>query len=90
MPEYYISVFNDMGHIMTKPCINKLPDHITKFVFNKVLRYLEIATDNKNLGCRFYILKNGLQKKWTYNYRDDIITINWDVNTFNQEHMQWI
>jgi uncharacterized lipoprotein YehR (DUF1307 family) len=90
MPEYYISVFNDMGHIMTEPHMDKLPVHINKFVFDRVLRYLQMATDNKDLGCRFYILQNGLQKKWTYNYRDDIITINWNVNTFNQDNMRWI
>lgn len=90
MPEYYVSVFNDMGHIMTEPKMDKLPVHIYKFVFDRVLRYLQMATDNKDLGCRFYILKNGLEKKWTYNYRDDIITINWNVDTFNQENMRWI
>ena len=90
MPHYTVSVFNDMGHIMTEPWIDKIPNHISKYILNKCLIYLKIATDTSDLGCRFYILREGFQKKWIYNLGEDTIEINWDVNTFDPKDMRWI
>lgn len=89
MPHYNVSVFNDMGHIMMEPWIDKLPAHISKFILDRVLIYLRVATDRDGLGCRFYILKDGLQRKWTYNCGEDTITVDWNVNTFDSD-MRWI
>jgi hypothetical protein len=90
MSHYNVSVFNDMGHIMLEPWIDKLPEHITNFVLFKAQMYLRLATDTSGLGCRFYILPDGFQQKWNYNCENDTITIDWNVNTFNQENMRWL
>ena len=85
-----IILFNDMGHLQTDPGIMTIPKHILDFVFEKVKLYVYYATDNDNLGCRFYVLKDGLNKEWTYYLNNDVVNITYNLNTFDNETMRRI
>ena len=85
MTIYNIEFYNDMGHLVTKPEYDKIPKHIRDFAYSKAKMYLNIATDNSNLGCAFYILKNGLNKSWTYYTYNDVVNI-----VFNNCTMKYI
>ena len=89
MAEYNITVYNDMGHLLLSNW-NSIPKHISDFVYAKAKIYLLNATDNANLGCAFYILRDGLQNRWTYSNGRDIIKVFWNVDTFNPKTMKWI
>lgn len=89
MPEYSITVYNDMGHLLIKEWDN-IPRHIRDFVYAKANIYLKNATDNSNLGCAFYILKDGLQTRWRYTYGRDIINIFWNVDIFDSNTMKYV
>lgn len=85
---YNVELYTDMGNLMNTP--QNLPKHIHDFVYNKAKQYLNYATDNDGLGCRFYILKPGVQTTWTYNYGSDTIKITYNVNTFNAKTMKML
>lgn len=55
MVYYEIRLYNDMDHLLTSPEYSKIPNHIYKFVHEKAKMYLNYATDNSNLGIRYYI-----------------------------------
>jgi hypothetical protein len=89
MPDYTVDFYNDMGHLRTYPDYGELPDKIFYFVSEKVRTKINYATDLKNLGCTYYILKEGLQSKWTYQFEDDTVTINYkNLNTFDATCMK--
>jgi hypothetical protein len=79
-----------MGHLMTDPGPGEIPYEIYKYVCTQALRYLRNATDTGGLGCRFFILVEGLQHTWTYKLNDDEITITWPTLEFNPKNMRWI
>jgi len=85
---YNLSCYNDMGHLMLSPY--NIPSEISKFIYSKFNLYLNYATDNSNLGCRFYILKPGLSKKWTYYYGPHTINLTYDLDTFNPNKMKML
>ncbi len=87
MTIYIIRFYNDMGHLMTNPEYSKIPNHIYKFVHIKASMYLDNATDKSGLSCRFYILKPGFKKYWTYYYYNDTINIIFDVDLFDTNRM---
>jgi len=86
----HVRVYNDMGHILTYPYPEELSWEIIKIIDIKQMKYSRLATDSKGLGCRFYILHEGLQKVWTYTYKNKKITIDWDLDEFNPETMRWL
>jgi hypothetical protein len=89
MPEYTVDFYNDMGHLRTYPDYGELPDPIFEFACEKVRNKINYATDLSKLGLTFYILKEGLQTKWTYKVGDDTITINYaNLNIFDAESMK--
>lgn len=89
MPEYTVQLFNDMGHLLTEPYYGNIPNDIFDFVCTKSRNKINYATDLSNHGLRFYILKEGLQKKWTYKVGDDTITIDYTrLETFNEKSMK--
>ena len=90
MPIYNITLFNDMGHLNTIPDSSDIPKKIFDFIYLKADMYLANATDTINWGCRFYILKPGLNKNWTYYYGHDIINITYDLDTFDPTRMKML
>ena len=90
MVNYNVRVYNDMGHLVTDPGPGELPYEIYKYVCAQARRYLRNATDTSNLGCRFYVLHEGLQHTWTYTLKNDSITITWPQDIFNSMKMRWL
>lgn len=91
MPTYTISFYNDMGHLLTSPNYSKIPEPIYDFVYEKIKNKLLYATDTKNVGCRFYILKPELLNKWTYSFHGDYIKVDYSkLDTFNPNAMRYI
>ena len=84
---YNVRLYNDMGHLMTDPKFNKIPENIRKFVYSKSDMYVYKATDKSRVGCCFYILKDGLKDKWTYHLNNDIVNITYDLDKFNKDIM---
>ena len=85
---YNITIYTDMGHLMTNPSYSSIPKDIYDFIFSKIKIYTCCATDKLNLGCLFHILKTGLNKRWTYYYNNDIIHITYDLDTFDPKTMK--
>lgn len=85
--EYYTIIFyNDMGHLMVRDSCN-IPKTITDFAYKVVQNKINYASDN-NLGCSFYILKPGLNDKWSYNYDNIQITIDYSkLDKFDSRRM---
>lgn len=73
---YNVRFYNDMGHLVQNCDIKDIPTVIKDFI-NSKMKHIKYGTD-KN-GCRIYILKEGLNKNWTYNYKNDIINIFYDI-----------
>ena len=69
-----IRFYNDMGHLLIDD-FDKIPDQVRKFALDKISNKINHAKDNKNLGCRFYILRSGLDLQWTYNLPTGKITL---------------
>jgi hypothetical protein len=95
MPQYTIRFYNDMGHLTTKPDISFLPRDIYDFARSKAKLYLYQATDLTGYGALYFILKDGLQRNWTYykqNLRSpngvDEVTITFDIDTFDPTRMR--
>lgn len=89
MPDYTVEFYNDMGHLRTYPDYGDIPDTVFKFACEKVRNKINYATDLSGLGCTFYILKDGLKTKWTYEVGGDKITINYaNLNVFDAESMK--
>lgn len=87
--KYRIVFNNDMGHLMIKS-YDLFPDQIRKFAYEKIKNKINYATDNNNLGCRFYILKNGLNNTWDYKFNDVIITLDYSqLDKYNPKTMKW-
>jgi len=70
MKEYTLFFHNDMEHLLIED-YETLPNNITQFAYNKIQNKLLYATDNSNVGCRFFILLPGMNPRWTY-YLDNI------------------
>ncbi len=90
MVTYTVRVYNDMGHLVTDPGPGEIPYEIYRYVCAQARRYLRNATDTSGLGCRFYVLHEGLHRTWTYKLKDDEITITWPTDEFNPNKMRWI
>ncbi len=87
---YTIQFYNDMGHLMIDNLSN-IPEPIRKFAFEKIKNKINYAKDNENKGCRFYILRAGLDNKWTYNFANSIITLDFSqLDKFNPKTMIYI
>lgn len=81
MKSYTIIFYNDMGHLMIHDFDN-IPETIRNFAYKLVQNKIDYATDNNNLGCRFYILKPVLNDKWSYNYNN--VQINMDYSKLDK------
>ena len=90
MPSYNARLYNDMGHLMISTNGPALPEHVRRFVYAKAQLYLNFATDTKGLGARYFILKHGLVKEWTYTLGSDTVTITFDVNKFDSHLMRYV
>ena len=87
MQEYTVYVVNDMGHLSLSD-IFSLPDSVVTFALEKIKNKLLISTDNKNMGCRFYILMPGLNNRWTYLLGDKLVTIDYShLDKYNPREM---
>jgi hypothetical protein len=87
--KYKIVFDNDMGHLMIKS-YDLFPEQIRNFAYEKIKNKINYATDNKNLGCQFYILKNGLNNTWDYNFNNATITLDYSqLDKFNPKTMKW-
>ncbi len=89
MPEYTVEFYNDMGHLRTSPDCGEMPDRIFFFACQKVRSKIDHATDLSGIGCTYYILKEGLQPKWTYEVGGDKITIDYThLDIFDEKSMK--
>lgn len=100
--KYRIVFYNDMGHLMIKS-YNLFPEQIRNFAYEKIKNKINYATDNDNLGCQFYILKNNLNNTWEvclpeqtnslcedYKFNNSIITLDYSqLDKFNPKTMKW-
>ena len=87
--KYRIVFDNDMGHLMIKS-YDLFPEQIRKFAYDKIKNKINYASDNDNLGCQFYILKNGLNNTWDYKFNNVIITLVYSqLDKFNPKTMKW-
>lgn len=77
-----------MGHLMLNP--SDLPAHIRTFVAEKAGLYIDYATDTDGLGARYFILKPGFQRTWTYQSGSDTVMITYDIDAFNPRRMRMI
>lgn len=75
MPYYSVKIQNDMGHLEVKGTV---PKYIRDFCFSKASQYVTDFTHTRYYN-RFYGLKDGLQKKWTYYLGSDTVEIEWDI-----------
>jgi hypothetical protein len=90
MEQYNIIFYNDMGHLMIEKLFD-LPTNITTFAYNVIRNKINYATDKNNNGCRFYILKNGLNDKWSYIYNNVQINIDYSkLDKFYSNSMIYI
>lgn len=87
MTIYNIRFYTDMGHLMMNT--KNIPYDISKFAYSKSTMYLNYATDKSGLNCRFYILKPGFKKSWTYYYYNHIVNITFDVDLFDVNTMEY-
>jgi hypothetical protein len=87
MEHYTIIFYNDMGHLMIRDFFN-IPKTIRDFAYEVVRNKIDYATDNNNLGCSFYILKPRLNDKWSYNYNNVQLTIDYSkLDKFDSSRM---
>ncbi len=90
MKEYTVFFNNDMGHLEINNS-STLPDNIKKFAYNKIKNKVLCTTDNKNLGFRFFILIHGLNDRWTYEFKDCRITLDYsDLDKYDSRIMKSI
>ena len=70
-----------MGHleINTGGHQTSLPINISKFVYSKAHIYTYTSTDDEGLCLRFYNLRPGYSKKWTYYCNGDIINLTYNI-----------
>ncbi len=87
---FTIEFYNDMGHLMIHN-LSSIPENIRTFAFEKIKNKINYAKDNKNLGCQFYILRAGLDNKWTYNFANTTVTLDFSqLDKFNPKTMIYI
>ncbi len=90
MPNYKITFYNDMGHLLIEN-YNNIPENIRNFAYKVIENKINYATDNNKHGCRFYILKVGLEPTWTYSFNNCEITIDYSqLSKFNPSTMIYI
>jgi hypothetical protein len=88
---YSVDIYNDMGNLIVESTTDTvLPREITAFAYEKAASDLRDATDTDNLGCRFYVVRDGVDKTWTAQIGDISITGTYDVVEFNPERMRWV
>lgn len=78
---YNIELINDMGHleIAAKGHRSSLPSNISNFVYSKARIYTYTSTDDEGMNLRFYNLKPGYSKKWTYYCDGDTINLTYNI-----------
>lgn len=87
---FTIKFHNDMGHLMIDNYSN-IPDNIRNFAFEKIKNKINYATDNINKRCRFYILRAGLDNKWTYDFGKTSVILDFSqLDKFNPKTMIYI
>jgi hypothetical protein len=89
---YSVDIYTDMGHLIVESTTDTvLPKEITAFAYEKAASDLRRATDTDNLGCRFYVVRDGVDKTWTAQIGDISITGTYNVGLgFNPERMRWV
>lgn len=81
---------NNMGHLMIEE-FKTTPENIRKFANDKIKNKINYATDNKKLGCRFYILRSGLAPTHTYYMNGDSITLDFNrLDEFKPHEMIYL
>lgn len=86
MSIYFVTVYNDMGQLLITN-FNTISEDIRKAIYRQAHDDLYEATDNKGIGCLFHILKDGKDKYVTLEYKDNIISIIYDVYHFDESRM---
>lgn len=85
-----IKFYNDMGHLLIENEKN-IPQEIISWAHQKIKNKINYATDKNNLGCRFYILRAGLDSKWTYNFQGKTIILDFSqLDKFDSKTMYYI
>lgn len=89
---YKVTLYNDMGHLVNICKYNNqiitMSSDLLKFVYSKINNKYYTATDKKGFGAQYYILKSGLNKNWSYNYKNHTIQIEYDLDKFNPTIMK--
>ncbi len=89
-PTWTVKFHNDMGHLMCSD-YDKIPEQIRTFAFEKIKNKINYATDNKNYGARYFILRAGLDNQWTYNLSNSIVTLDFsELDKFDSKTMIYI
>lgn len=86
MSVYFLTVYCDMGHLMVSD-YHKIPEGVTKAVYRQAFQDLYEARDKEGLGCLFHILKDGKSDRVTFDYKDNVISVVYDVYQFDPERM---
>ncbi len=88
MNSYIVFFSNNNGHLIS---LNKVPEHVWTFAYNKAMNKLDYATDNTNLGYRYIILRHGLNDRWTYILPDMTITLDYiHLDKFDSIRMNYL
>jgi uncharacterized protein YutD len=88
---YKVTVYNDMGHLMTHSYYDEIPTEIIELIGIKTRQHLDYATDLTNYGCTFYILKDWVKNDWTYTIdAQTTLTLHYNVDTFNPSTMRML
>jgi hypothetical protein len=83
MTKYTITFYNDMGHLLIDSLPEDIPEHIQKFVYEKIKNKINFATDKTGYGAVYYVLKSGLNDKWIYESGNDTIIVKYKLDNFN-------
>lgn len=90
MVEYFVEIYNDMGHLICKsspkgPRTWNSRDQIEDFAYAKIKNKLITAVDGSGFYTRHWFLKTGLNKRFTYNLLDgNIIHLHYDIPSVNE------
>lgn len=88
MSTYKILFFNDMGHLNTQ---SNLPSDLKKKVYNQIYNdCIELATDIKNKGATFYLIKEGVEKTGMYTFGNETVEVIFELPYFNSTCMKKI
>ncbi len=90
MKQYNIVFRNDMGHLVIDNFEN-IPINIREFAYKAIENKINYATDNSNLGVRYFILRSGLNTTWTYIINNEKIIFDYSkLNKYDSKNMRYI